>query len=376
MQTNKTILAIASLSGTIIGAGVFGLPYVVSRSGVFISLFYFALLGMAVLLLHLLYSEVILSTQGRHQIAGYTKKYLGENAKKVIVVSTIIGTIGALLAYIILAGKFLQIILPWGFSTQVYAVLFWFVASFLVFLGIKSIAQAELIMLGAMTLAFLIVAIFCLPHISLLNFRASALENIFLPFGVVMFSLVGWNAIPEIMDVLGNNKKKLKKVIIASFLFCLALYIIFSFSVVAVSGSLTTQEPFEGLLPFLGSKVIFLGGLLGFLAVATSFLILANYLKHTLQYDCKLPRILSPTLAVALPFSFYLLGATNFISVISLVGVFIGLAEGASIVLIFRKARFYGDRVPEYRLNVPSIFLWLLIAILLAGVIAEIIIKL
>ena len=372
---NKTILAIASLMGTIIGAGVFGIPYVVSRSGVLISFFYFVLLGTAVLLLHLLYGEVVLSTQDRHQLAGYVKKYFGNSAKKSIEVATIVGTVGALLAYVILAGKFLQIILPWGFTQAQYTLFFWAIGSLLVFFGMKQISLVEFLMSGVMLVVFSALSIVCLPKISILNFSTGHLKNIFLPFGVLMFSMVGWHAIPEIMDILGNAKKKLKKVIFVSFFTCLAVYLVFAFSVVGVSGGKTTSEPFEGLANFLGKDIIFLGGVLGFLAVATSFLILANYLKNNLQYDCNLPRTLSVVIAVSSPLALYLLGARDFISVIGIVGVFIGLVEGIAIVLLFKKSRVKGDRAPEYRLNVSNYLLYLIIIILIVGALAEILTK-
>ncbi|MCX6790774.1 MAG: hypothetical protein NTV62_01095, partial [Candidatus Gribaldobacteria bacterium] len=144
MKTSKFILATASLVGTIIGAGVFAIPYMVSKSGILLSLFYFILLGVVVLLLHLFYGEIVLRTNGSHQLVGYAKKYFGKPAKIFILVATIFGSVGTLLVYIILAGEFFKIIFPNFLSSFQGAIIFWLILSVFVFLGMKSIAKLEL----------------------------------------------------------------------------------------------------------------------------------------------------------------------------------------------------------------------------------------
>ena len=117
MKDKTSLLAYASLIGTIIGAGVFGIPYVMSRSGILFSLFYFLILGGVALFLHLAFGEIVLRTKEKHRLIGYAQKYLGKKAKILITFSTLFGTIGALLAYIILGGDFLKIIFPVPLST-------------------------------------------------------------------------------------------------------------------------------------------------------------------------------------------------------------------------------------------------------------------
>ena len=74
-MSKNFIFALASLVGTIIGAGVFAIPYVMSKSGALTCFFYFLILGSVVLLLHLFLGEVVLRTKGRHRLVGYAEKY-------------------------------------------------------------------------------------------------------------------------------------------------------------------------------------------------------------------------------------------------------------------------------------------------------------
>ena len=56
--------ATAVLVGTTIGAGMFGIPYVVSKIGFLPGLAYILVLGALTLFLNLIYGEVILRTPG------------------------------------------------------------------------------------------------------------------------------------------------------------------------------------------------------------------------------------------------------------------------------------------------------------------------
>ena len=62
--------AIAMLCGTVIGAGVLGIPFVVAKAGFFVGILSIILLGLAVLALNLFVGEIVLRTPGNHQLPG------------------------------------------------------------------------------------------------------------------------------------------------------------------------------------------------------------------------------------------------------------------------------------------------------------------
>lgn len=364
-------LAAACLFGTIVGAGIFAIPYVMAMAGVLTSVFYFLLLGGVVLLLHLLLGEVVLRTKGEHRLVGYAEKYLGRRAKAVVAVSTIIGTIGALLAYIILSGRFLNVIFP-ILAASHWTLISWALLSLLVLFGIKTIASAELLMNLGLCGVVVFIFGFSFPHIRAFNFSLINPEHLFLPFGIFLFSLVGWNAVPEIAKIL-KKKKQLKTVIIFTTLAVVCFYFLFGLIISGVTGKNTTEEPFAGLQNFLGHKIAVLGSIFGVLAVGTSYLILGSYLKNTLLLDYRFPLHSAFSLACFSPLILFLLGFQNFIWVISIVGSFIGLMEGASIALLFKKAKKKGDKRPAYCLKVSNISLYIIIAVLLLGAVVQVI---
>ena len=63
--------AVSTLSGTIIGAGIFALPWVGEKVGLLTFAFYLLLLTPILILLHLLYAEIVLITPMPHRFIGY-----------------------------------------------------------------------------------------------------------------------------------------------------------------------------------------------------------------------------------------------------------------------------------------------------------------
>lgn len=372
MKDKTSVLALASLIGTIIGAGVFGIPYVMAKSGIVFCLFYFLILGTVVLVLHLFFGEIILRTKQQYRLIGYTNKYLGKKAKIIVTFSTIFGTIGSLLAYIILNNNFLEIILPSYLNPLYIGLILWAILCFFVFSGIKLISQVQFLMNICFFTAIFLVFFNALPKIDINNFILADPKYIFLPYGVILFSLVGWNAIPEVVNILAE-KKNLKKVIWQAMVICLGFYLLFGLFISGVTGINTSQEAFQGLIPFLGQKIMLLGAIFGIFTISTSFLTLANYLKNTLIFDFNISYFISFGLVAFIPLILFLIGIRQFIWVIAFIGTFMGLVDGTVISLIYKKAKKYGDRIPEYSLNIPKYFFYSIIIILFFGAFIEII---
>lgn len=355
-----------------IGAGIFGLPYVVSKSGIIPALFYFLILGGVTLLLNLLFGEIILRTKDTHRLVGYAEKYIGRWGKSLITISSFLGG-GTLLAYIILAGDFLNILItPWTAIGSFYlGLIFWLVLSLLIFIGIKIVAPLELFSNAAFLIIVVAIFLFAIPQISLQNFILYNASNLILPYGVILFAFSGLAAIPEVGEILKTDEELLsyKKAIILSFIIIFLIYLLFSAAIVGISGKGTTQDALAGLTKIFGFKIIFIGLLAAVITIADSFLIIGIYLKNILVYDYKLSKPLASFIVTALPLVFYLAGLRSFISLVGLLGALVVAVESIAVILIFQKAKKMGDRTPEYSLTVPSPLLYGLTSLLIAGAI-------
>lgn len=380
MWSKNSFLALFTFIGTIVGGGIFGLPYVIERAGIIIGLIYILGLAGVALMIQLFFGEINLRTKEEHRLPGFTKKYLGEKQKKIVSLATITGLIGALLAYIIIGGDFLHIIISSipgvNVSAFILSLIFAGFLSYFIYKGIESISQIETLINIGFFLIVSLIFIITFSDVSLSNFELLNLDNLFLPYGVILFSLMGWSAIPAMTSLLKTKeeKKSLKTIIITGIVLIVILYIFFSFSIVGVAGENTSEEALQGLMGVVNHKVILLGALFGVLAFASSFLVLGNYLKNVLVYDFSVPHISSFLIACGIPVFLFLIGFRRFIEVIGMVGAVLGVVEGAAIIFIFKEAKKLGNREPEYSLNIPNFILYFIIVILVIGIITQLVI--
>lgn len=370
----QTIIAVATLTGTIIGVGMFALPYVAAKVGIWTMLAYFIVLGAITILTHLMAGEVALRTKQICRLPGYTGKYLGKRAGQISLLVSILGLVGANLAYLVVGGGFLHAILSpvFGGAVFVYVFIFFAAGAFLVFADIKSIAQTELI-LAAVFLAILAIIFykgyFFISVSYLFNFEP---EHFFLPYGAILFSLSGLSLVPEIKEIMTENPANLKKVISISVIIAAIIYLFFTVLVLGLTGPQTSVEAVAGLKIVFGDGLAFLAFILGALTTFTSHIALGLTVKKILWHDLRLGKSISWALACFLPFILYLLGFNNFIAIISLTG---GVALGLQSILIiftYLKAKKKSGQIPAYNLNIPIIVIWLTVLALLLGVVYQV----
>lgn len=359
--------AIAILVGTVIGAGVLGIPYVVSRTGIIPGLILIFLLGGALLLLFLYLGEIILRTKGTHQLTGYAQKYLGKWGKRAMAFSMVFGIYGALIAYLIGIGESLHAI--FGVSALTFSLLYFLFAAVILYIGLKSVKKWELL------LAFLFLGIiFLITSVSSFEIKLSNLmffnwKMFFLPYGVILFAFLGTAALPEMKQVLIKQRKKFKKAIIIGGLIPILTYAIFTLVVVGVTGLQTTEISTIGLGESLGESMVIFGNLFAIFAMGSSFLILGLALKHMYHFDYKLNHKLSWFLSIFIPLIIFLLGAKSFISVIGITGAVAGGVDGVVVALMYRNVNKIKGRKPEYKMKYNKYLIWFLIIVFGGGIV-------
>ena len=336
----QLFLAIAVLMSTIIGAGIFSLPYAGAQSGFLIATALLVLLTIIMIALHLFYGEIILRTKEEYQLPGYIGKYMGENAKKIIGFFAIVGFYGSLLVYILIGGDFLYIIFSsiFNFPQIVFYLIFFVIGSIAIYFGLKLVSGWDLIM--NLVLVLTIFALFAISanQIKIDNFKSINWSNIIIPYGAIAYALVGIAAIPEVKRVLGfNSGKGLRKAIIIGTLIPAVIYFVFMGTIIGLTGKNTSPEAIDGLINAIGKDIVVTGSLIGFLIVVSSFFSLGLALKATYMYDFKVKKNTAWALTCLIPIILVLLGTHNFITIIVFLGALIGATEGIAIVLMYYK---------------------------------------
>jgi amino acid permease len=373
-MNNKLFGAIAMLIGTIVGAGIFGLPYVVSKIGFLAGFFYLLILGVVVFISTLCYAEVTLRTKEEHQMAGYAKKYLGKWGERIVSFSLVFGIYGALLAYMVGVGDFLHALLYnfLGGTPFLYTALFFIFASLTVFLGLKLIIKIEKLMMIILLAAIVFIFIFGLPYVDIDNLAGFDKMNLFLPYGVILFAFTGASVVADAKKILSGQEKKLKKSILISYIIVFIIYLAFCFVVCGISGKDTSPEAILGLKSILGEKVFIVGAILGIMTMATSFLTLGLVLQEMFMCDYKFGRVLSWIYACFVPFIIFLLGLADFIKIIGMVGAVTGGLQGILILIMFWKAKNKGNAKPAFSLKIPKVAIYLMCIMYGLGMLYEI----
>ncbi len=354
---NRFAIAVTTLMGTIIGAGILGIPYVIAKAGYLYGLFLILLLGIAYVYLNLFFGEVVLRTKGQHQFPGYAEKYLGKTGKRITAVAMILGVYGALTAYLIGVGEASFAIFKWG-SPLVYTLLFFVVCTIIVFGGIKAMGKAELFLIPLLVIVVLTIGVVSFNQLDYSSLIPWDLQYFFLPYGVLIFAYMGLAAIPEMREVLEKDTKKMKRAIIVGSLIPLFLYALFALIIIGVVGldHFELLKPNERIAtvalsmysqPFLGV----LANILAILAMFTSFLTNAIALKEVYHYDFKLSSITSLFLTLLIPLLIAVFGIASFLTILGITGAVSGGLQGILLIFLYWKAQLLGDRKPEYTMG-------------------------
>ncbi len=363
------VIAISILIGTCIGAGVLGIPYVAAQAGFFAAVFYIVLLGGILLLVNLYFGEICLRTKGEHQLIGYADRYLGKRGRKFMEFATIFGIYSAILAYMLGAGESLSFLVFGDLShTTLFGILFGIGMSGLLWKGLKNLKKFEKIGVSIVLGLLVFIIIFFFKKVDYSNLININFSNIFLPFGVILFALMSFHAIPEIRIVLKGREKLVKKALFTGTLICVIFYFVFTLIVVGYKG---IQTPEISTLA-LGPLFIFLG----LFTMFTSWLALGNALEENFTFDERMERRKAWFFVSVLPLLIFVFirffDFFSFTHILSIGGVVAGGLTAVLVLLMIKKAKKQGSRKPEYKIPVNKFLIWFLIGIFILGAIREV----
>ncbi len=352
----KVIYSLSIISGTVIGAGLFALPYLTLKVGIPVILGYFAVLGLIAILIHSFFGELALKTRDFIRLPGFARHYLGKWGYRMALVSGILGMFGACLAYLVIGGEFLFAIASpvLGGGEILYTILYFAVGAIIIFLGIKAIGKVQF--WGLILFFLTLIGIFLRgrSYLDLSNLSIAEIDRsyLFLPYGVVLFSLWGLALVPEAEEILGEKRMLLKKIIPVAIIIPIIVYLVFISLILGITGEHTTESALVGLQEFLGDGVTALVLFFGILTTFTSFVALGLTLKKIFWYDLGIEKRASWAITCFVPLTFFLAGFDDFIKILALVGGIMLAIDGILVSLMYQKIKPLKYRLLTY----PVIF--------------------
>ncbi len=359
-------LATAALVGTVIGVGIFGIPYAMSRVGLGLALLYVVVLGSIQILQSLFFAEAAMATEDKVRLVGLTRMFLGKRTSHLAAAALILGFWSGLIAYILVGGTFLHVLLsPYiGGDPFHYQVVWGLLGAAVIYFGLGFVEKIDFISTVLLGLALLLIVGFASPHVRLGNFLAYVPGgDLFLPYGVILFSLSGLSAIPEMEDILKGRHRGFRKSIVIGMLVSMVLTVLFGLAVYGVTGLATTEDAISGLQLVIGGWISSFAAVFGFLAVATSYFVIGLNLRSTFEYDYRMHIVPAWLMAVGVPLGIVLLGAKDFITIVGFSGAVFGGVTAVIVAMLYiavtKKGLLKGKRlgVPLFWANVTIVVL-------------------
>lgn len=362
--------AVALLVASTIGIGFYGIPYTFSHAGTGVGVAFLIILTASVMTTNLLYGEIILRTHERHQFVGYVRRYLGKWARVLSVFNFWVAMYGAVIGILIINGKFFSQVLEYfGYkvSPVTLSICVMTLVTILVYSGLRTVSHVDFGIMALVAAVVMIIVVAGLRRVELTNYVLSTHVSWFLPFGVILFSLNGYQGIPLVREVLGGKEHLYRRALIYGTLIPALIYLIFSLVVVGVAGKGTSPDGISSLAGHLGDSVVLLGSIIGFFTSGTIFLSVVTAFRTSLREDFVLRRRRDFILLLIPPFLMFLWGVRDFIKILSVVG---GVAVSIDMILLlfmYARVREKGNRIPEYAMRIPNVAVYIMMGLFFLG---------
>jgi len=336
---NKSFLATGLLAGTIIGAGVFSLPYIFSQIGWLTGFIYLIIFTLVYSIIHLMYARVLQAQDGNHQFFYLTHRYFGKFANFASLI-ILLELIFVLLVYLVLAPNFSMLI--FGGDKIIHLVVFWLISSVFIFARLSWMGFADFIgllcILGIISVVFFVgwQGELITPAFQKLDFA-----SFFLPFGPLLFSLAGRPAIHKVVEEynqakISGSSFSLKRVVFWGTAIPAIIYSFFIISILKINPNVTPEA--INSLNFLSPTIFTLLSIMGLITLWTSYFMIGANVKDILRVDLKYPSWLSAFIVLFIPLFLYFIGFKEFLFVIGFVGSIFLALEAIFIIILWLKA--------------------------------------
>ncbi|MBU2101123.1 amino acid transporter [Patescibacteria group bacterium] len=324
----------AGLIGSLtVGAGMFAIPYAFVQSGFLIGAFYLILFSLIFIKINTSYANIISQKSGEYRFVGFARYHLGKPGFWTAVFAVVIGLLLVLTVYIILAGSFWNLITESnGYSPNI---LFWLIGSLVIVISLKRLSGLDFLTFVVMGLIITLLLILGFQNSVSAPLLPSQPIGLLIPYGIVLFALYSRSAIAPLEDYFEKKKidwKKAKRPIIWGTIVPAVFFLIFAVAVNALSPTGISEDAVSNLI--IPDFVMSIVGVLGLLAILTSYLMLGTEIGDIITKDLRIPRWATLFIVVFVPITLYLGGISNFTTLISVEGAIFLATECILVVLM------------------------------------------
>lgn len=330
------------ITGYGVGGGVMAMPYLTARNGLAVSLIILAVALLASFVLHSMIAEMTLKSGEGAQITGAFSRYLftgrfkkGLTMAFFILMALVLFT--NLAAYISGAAEILSELL--GISLLWARLLFYAAAASVVLFGLKAVGVSEKLAVGLIFAIVGLLAVFSLFHIqNPLPWRPGAFSEGLAYFGMAMFAFLAFFSVPQAVQGLGGDAKKVRKAIFLGMFNNFVLILVITVCALLSSAEIT-QVAMIGWSRGIGSWAQIVGSVFTVLAMLTTYWSISLALADIVEEQLKLERRACWLIATLPSLLMTFLGMAGFMEFMRLAGGLIAILVAVMGVPAYRRSR-------------------------------------
>jgi len=341
MKTRLTVWEAACIvTGYGIGGGVMAMPYLTARNGVVLSAIILVASYLFSLLMHMMVADLSLRSGGGQVVAIYEKFLFTGKLKKPLTIAffcmVALVMLTTLSTYISGAGEIISSYL--NINILLGRLMFYIAAAIVVLFGLKAVGVSEKI---AVFLIFALLAVFAAA--SFMNIRnplpvkPGAWNEALAYFGMAMYSFVAFFSIPQSVEGLGGDIKRIRKAIIIGFINIFVMIFIITLCAL-LSSTEVTPLAMIGWSEGIGKWAQLVGSVFTLLAMITTYWSISLALADIIKAQTKIGTRISWLLATLPTLLLTLLGQGGFMEFMRIAGGLNAILIAVLIVPTFRGA--------------------------------------
>ena len=330
------------ITGYGVGGGIMALPYLVAQNGVLPALLLLVLAFFASWVLHMMIADIALKCGDGAQIVSAFSRFLFRGkAKTVMTVSFFVlmafVLVTNLTAYIFGAAEVISGFLP--LPPLVSKLLFYAAAASVVVFGLKAVGISEKYAVGAIFVIVAVLAAASLGHIeNPLPMVRGSFKNKLSFFAMAMLSFAAFFSVPQAVEGLGGDEKKIRKAVFLGLGNNFILIIVITVCALLSSKEIT-EVAMTGWSAGIGAWAQVFGGVFTVLAMLTTYWSISLALSGIVEEQLKLEKRLCWLLATLPSMVLALFNIGSFVDFLELAGGAIAIIVAVMVVPAFRNAR-------------------------------------
>jgi len=329
------------ITGYGVGGGVLSMPYLTERNGIVAAFVILLAALLASYVLHLMIADLAIKNGGG-QIISCLSRFLFRGKLKLVLTVTFFALMAVnlcvnLAAYISGAEEILVQLLP--VSPFAAKLIFYAAAASVVLFGLKAVGISEKYAVAVIFgLVGVLAAASLFSELHPIPLFGGTVRAGLAYFGMAMFAMAAFFSVPQAVEGLGGDVKKIRRAVFLGMFNNWALIVVISLCALAAS-PVVTEVGMVGWSKGIGAWAEIIGGVFTILAMLTTYWSISLALGSIVEEQTKLNARLCWLLATLPSLLITLLNLGGFMSFLRMAGGVIGIIVAVMVVPAYRNAR-------------------------------------